>query len=300
LTVDGTATDMLQVLDEPAVRETGWRVVAASVAGASHEADGTPCQDAFAYRLLPGDVALAVVADGAGSAEAAEIGARLAVETALEALAVELCESIVEDRAAAIRAAFLEARETIAHRAADDGRPLAAYATTLTCLVAWREGAIIGRVGDGFAVVADVEDGLRALPPSRPDRGEYANETVFLTGPDGDDRLEIAELEGPIGGVAVSTDGLLRLAIELASYRPHARFFRPLFAFARQTDPETADGQLAAFLASDRVRARTDDDATLVLAVLVEPEGPESGAGGGGKAEEGMAGEEGAPDDTGD
>jgi hypothetical protein len=241
---------------------------------------------------MPNDVVLAAVADGAGSAEAAEVGARLAVETAIEALAVEFGTAMVEDRAAAIRAVFLEARETIAHRALDDGRPLGAYATTLTCLVAWRDGAVVGRLGDGFAVVADVEDGLRSLPPSRPDRGEYANETVFLTGPDGDDRLEIAELEGPVGAVAVSTDGLLRLAMELASYRPHARFFRPLFAFARQADLETADGQLAAFLASDRVRARTDDDATLVLAVLVETAGGRDGG-----SEGGMAGEEGAPND---
>ena len=272
MTVDGTATETIQVLDQPALPETGWRIVAASVAGASHEADGTPCQDAFAVRLLPGDMLLAAVADGAGSAEAAEVGARLAVATALETLASEFGAAMVEDRVAAVRAAFLEARETIAHRAADDERPLAAYATTLTCLVAWRGGAVVGRLGDGFAVAADVAGGLRALPPSRPDRGEYANETVFLTGPDGDDRLEIAELEGPVGAVAVSTDGLLRLAIELASFRPYSGFYRPLFAFARQADPETADGQLAAFLASDRVRARTDDDTSLVLAVLLDPD----------------------------
>lgn len=281
MTIDGSATGTLDVPTDTAVRDTGWRVVAASVAGASHEADGKPCQDAFAFRLLPDELVLAAVADGAGSAEVAEVGARLAVETAVAALAVEFGAATVEDRAAAVRAAFLEARETIAHRAADESRPLGDYATTLTCLVAWREGAIVGRVGDGFAVIADVEEGLRALPPSRPDRGEYANETVFLTGPDGTDRIEIAELEGPVGAVAVSTDGLLRLALELASYRPHPRFFRPLFAFARQADPETADGQLGAFLASDRVRARTDDDATLLLAVLLDPDqGAEDALGG--------------------
>ena len=267
-----------------AIEERGsWRVVAASAVGVSHEATGTPCQDWGDARRLAGDLLLVAVADGAGSAERSDAGARRAVETALAALAVRFGNQTPEDRPGAIRAAVAEARAGLVQLAAAENQPLAAYATTLTCLVAWPSGAVVGRIGDGFAIVQDEAGGLCPVPPSRPDRGEYANETVFLTSPtttasgDGDDRLEIAEVEGPVRALAVSSDGLLRLAMELTAYRPHAAFFRPLFAFAAEADSTTADGQLAAFLASDRVRARTDDDVTLVLAVLDERGAPDDG-----------------------
>jgi len=59
-----------------------WRVLGASVRGVRHLRDGTPCQDAHAWRALPdGRVALAV-ADGAGSAAHAEAGAGAAARVA--------------------------------------------------------------------------------------------------------------------------------------------------------------------------------------------------------------------------
>ncbi|NJK69758.1 MAG: protein phosphatase 2C domain-containing protein, partial [Microcoleus sp. SU_5_3] len=58
---------------------TNWQVVAASVTGTSHEKRSQPCQDAHCWRLLPNNVLAAAVADGAGSAALAEIGAKIAV-----------------------------------------------------------------------------------------------------------------------------------------------------------------------------------------------------------------------------
>jgi hypothetical protein len=67
------------------------------------------------------------------------------------------------------------------------------------------------------------------------------------------------------------SDGLTRLALKMPSYEPHVPFFQPLFAYIEETSPANsnvkAEQQMAAFLASERVSARTDDDKTLVLAV---------------------------------
>ena len=64
------------------------------------------------------------------------------------------------------------------------------------------------------------------------------------------------------------SDGLVRLAINVADNAHHAPFLQPLLSFAAEAEDEAAAReQLAGFLASDRVCARTDDDKTLVLAV---------------------------------
>jgi hypothetical protein len=74
------------------------------------------------------------------------------------------------------------------------------------------------------------------------------------------------------------TDGLIRLALNLTRNEPHFSFFTPLLAFTAQAeDLVTAEEQLAAFLASERVCARTDDDKTLVLVVRMPDTQPDAG-----------------------
>ena len=70
--------------------------------------------------------------------------------------------------------------------------------------------------------------------------------------------------------IAILSDGLQMLALKIPEYMPHAPFFSPLFRFvAEVTDETEAKEQLEAFLRSPRVRKRTDDDLTLLLATLV-------------------------------
>src|SRR5579862_696860 len=64
-----------------------WKVVAASVIGVSHEKVMLPCQDAHRWLVLPGGLLLVAMADGAGSAALADVGAAVAVEAAIGRLA---------------------------------------------------------------------------------------------------------------------------------------------------------------------------------------------------------------------
>ena len=68
-----------------------WRTAHASAAGTSHVRAGTPCQDHGACALIPaaagGEILVACVADGAGSAARSAEGARMAVESFQQAFA---------------------------------------------------------------------------------------------------------------------------------------------------------------------------------------------------------------------
>jgi len=247
-----------------------WQVIHATAVGSAHLNNGLPCQDAAGWRLLPSGILAIALADGAGSAIQAEIAASLAVAEALESLGNSPANQTPEDMDAwstAIQQAFFTAREAILKQAADAGLEPHDYATTLTCLVADSDGVIFGQVGDGALVARTPHGDLYTL--ARPQRGAYANETLFLTMPEAIERAEFQAVELDLAGLAVMSDGLLRLALQLPGYQPHTPFFTPLWAFAaRAGSDELAGLQLAQFLASERVCARTDDDKSLVIAVL--------------------------------
>jgi hypothetical protein len=249
------------------------------VQGTSHIAAGVPCQDAHVCRVLPSRELVMVIADGAGSAERSDEGARAAALTAADGLAaaIEAGSCATEaGRVAAVRAAAEAARRAIEDRARAAGRPLRDYAATLTCVAAGDDWLVSGQLGDGLAVAES--DGRLALA-ARPQRGEYANEAYFLTMPGALDYLEVSVCREPVHAVAASTDGLLRLALQLPGYEPYAPFFKPLFGFVgKAARTARIEEQLVRFLDGGRVRARTDDDKTLALAVRVPHGWPQDGA----------------------
>jgi len=222
------------------------------------------------------------VADGAGSAPHGALGAALAVRAAIAALEGEGASDETARRALAaldgqgsdaaglahrVRAAALAARAAVVDAAADRGLPLRDLACTLTTALADDDSAAVLQIGDGLAVVRvamDYAPGL--LLAIDPARGEHANETTFLTSDGAVDRPAIAVLSVPATALALATDGLLRLALDVRAAAPHAAFFAPLFAFAARAGDDGA-GALEAFLAGPRVRSRTDDDVTLVVAL---------------------------------
>lgn len=263
-----------------------WRVAGAAVTGVTHQRLGLPCQDFQSHRILPagrGTALLVALADGAGSAEHAQLGAERVVLAVLDAL--EHCLrgecSAPLDLDSMIRQAFEAARQALVTLAEQDGLAIRSLATTLTCALVVDGFLGVGQVGDGSLVVQTAQGELLAL--TQPQRGEYANETYFLSQEDALEHLQVQVLHQPIEALAVLSDGLLRLALQVASNQPHGPFFNPLFDFvASMANPELAAEQLAAFLASERVSARTDDDKSIVLAVCLGAGTGSPGAGGAG------------------
>jgi hypothetical protein len=246
----------------------GWRVVAASVPGQAHELAGARSQDAHGVGLRH-DALFVAVADGAGSACHADVGAHTAVESALASLLVQFDRHPPVDEIGwteCLSQALADARSAIEQVARSRELDARQFAATLTCTACDGEWLAAAQVGDGL-IVARIDGGLQAV--IAPQRGEYVNETVFLTEPDALHRASYFAQRTRVHALAVTTDGLLRLATEFPDCLPYAPFFEPLFAFAAESvsDTSAANAELEGFLASERVAARTDDDRTLVLAV---------------------------------
>ncbi len=247
---------------------TTWRYVGAAVQGISHQKRDIPCQDAFQIEFWP-DMGLAIaVSDGAGSASQAERGAQFITEKALAILYQQWQIEAPQDEVSwkvMLRPVFEQTRSALARQAETEHQSLANFAATLTLVIltdTWTIGALIG---DCVAVVLNKQHELHTLCP--PQRGEYANATYFLTQDSALTHLDCYIYPNPSCSVALLSDGLLPLALNLAHNRPYAPFFTPLFTFvAEMQNEQKAQQQLIAFLSSQRVNARTDDDKTLVLA----------------------------------
>lgn len=257
--------------------KTDWRAVAATHTGTGHVRADLPCQDAAAYRIFNGNgtgrpVLVAAVSDGAGSASRSEAGARTAVDTALfhigQLLAAQRGD-VVPELPDMLRQSVCAAHQDIALLAERENIERSEYATTL--LLAVHLGDFLGtaQVGDGAVVAGDGEG--RYFLATEPERGEYANETRFVTA--------LADAETPQIGVhemsqcsrlAMFTDGIQNLVLDYndGAPKPFPPFFDRAFEwFLAQPDDVKAYAGMRQFLGSPSIQQRTDDDVTLFLAM---------------------------------
>ncbi|HXG10621.1 MAG TPA: PP2C family serine/threonine-protein phosphatase [Gemmataceae bacterium] len=247
-----------------------WRVVGAAVQGVSHVRAGKPCQDALVWTETAGGALVAAVADGAGSAAVAEVGSAIAARAAVTAAAdrLELDVPRTEPAWKALLQEVLQAaRAEVLAQAEQLELPVEDLATTLIVAAVLPDQAAAAQIGDGAAVARLAEEELRAL--TRPPVGEYINETSFLTSNGLLDRAQFQAIRAPVTGLALLSDGLQMLALKMPPGTPHVPFFQPLFRFVTEVPDLTRAGeQLRSFLQSSRITQRTDDDLTLMVAVL--------------------------------
>ena len=276
-----------------------WKVTGASVMGTSHRRSGLPCQDSSNYRVVDG-VLIAAVADGAGSASMSDVGSALAAETSVRTIERRVRSAWRGVRSESLRASgachdrWLEcvvtgaverARRELHEEAQRRDIDVRELATTLLLAVHTSSILAAAQIGDGAMVVSDGPDDYETF--IIPQRGEYANQTSFLTSSDAMSKLDVrvervARSPSPIEGegvedgnvrrLAMFTDGIQNLVLNSSDDSPHAPFFDPVFAWmlSQPPDSDDTDGKLAAFLGSPRVTNRADDDLTLLLATRAE------------------------------
>jgi len=207
------------------------------------------------------------IADGAGSAEKGGAGAELAIEAAAAFVAEKveqgefgLSDALATDIVLAVRHAIYAAAESENLKARD-------FACTFLGVLSSPNGTLVLQVGDG-GVVIDTGTGLEVVVV--PMSGEYANMTYFVTDEDAVRLMETKTYPDRAIKVAAFTDGIQRLALNLATNTPHVPFFAPFFDGMTKAAVEQEDqlqGLLSNFLGSQAVNERTDDDKTLALAV---------------------------------
>jgi hypothetical protein len=209
------------------------------------------------------------VADGAGSAEKGGEGAELAIEAAAEYIAKKvkqgefgLSDTLATDIVLAVRERIYAAADAVNLKARD-------FACTFLGVLSCAYGTLVLQIGDG-GVVLDTGNGLEVAVV--PMSGEFVNMTHFVTDEDAVTLLKTKTWPDRALKVAAFTDGIQRLALNLATNTPHEPFFSPFFNGMAKASAEQEDmlqGLLVKFLGSTPVNERTDDDKTLALALWV-------------------------------
>ena len=179
-----------------------WMGAAVSTVGRGHIEKGLPCQDASSVSLS-GEVASLAMSDGAGSARHSEHGAEIAVQTVTRVLretAPWTAPEVVKEQVLA------SCRSAMGARANELDCPITELAATLAFVAVTGDSCIAGNLGDGVVAAFRGEESEVLIGP---ERGEFANETMFLTSSCANKHLRII-VKKPLDdydGFAVMSDG---------------------------------------------------------------------------------------------
>lgn len=246
-----------------------WKWASASACGTSHIRLGTAKQDAHRVILrFDEKILIAVVCDGAGTAEYGGQGAAIAARTFTNEIARNVKRSLKGITDQVIWDAVDLIRDQIAIAASNRDLIMRDFATTMVACMSDGRSTITAHIGDGTIAARLTFDRLwQSL--SWPEHGEYASTTFFLTD-ENDVRLRINRFSDSFDRIVVMTDGLERLALNFAQLVPHSPFFAGI------SEPVCSDGDhrgslklskaLQRYLDSPAINDRTDDDKTLIIA----------------------------------
>jgi hypothetical protein len=198
------------------------------------------------------------LADGAGSARHAEEGARIAVASVLKLAG----ESFTELHKLGSKAAevFIRSIKAELGREADrTGGTLSDFATTLLFASCDGRRFIVGQLGDGMIAV---QEGERVVPFCEPMKGEYKNETVFVTSPGAERFFSIST--GACDSVmsfVLMSDG----SADSLYHRPSRSFAQAVSTLATWLDNHSPADVVEALNESirDAIRNRTGDDCSI-------------------------------------
>lgn len=247
-----------------------WRWASASQIGTSHIRLGTRKQDALnTFTLLDTggrQTLCAIVCDGAGSAQYGGEGASLTCRMISQAVRNHFTKTDAMPDDTEIWSWVDSVRDSMEQAAKNRKVIRKSFACTLVLLIAQGDENTIVHVGDGAIVARNKSDKWAAL--TWPENGEYASSTYFITD-DPEPRLRIIKRNEPFTAYAVFSDGIEDLALDHKTQSAHTPFFtsmiRPLDNLSGEGQDRDLSTALAAFLDSDRVCEKTDDDKSLIL-----------------------------------
>jgi serine/threonine protein phosphatase PrpC len=250
-----------------------WRTAYASVVGQAHLNQKTECQDRFVCRMIEtkaGEILIAVVADGAGSAAKGHVGAQAACD-----LFAGEAAAFLQNESASVKSLNLDFgrrwisyfRRQIEEIAGRGGAEIRAYASTLVAAVVGESEAAFYQIGDGAIVFSAFDETETYRFGIEPTETLYVNETDFLTDDDAAAKIRFEAVEETVEDLILFSDGIFPVAVNYQTNRPHAPFLKPMLAPLRNGNPpDGLNAKLESFLASPKINEKTDDDKTIILA----------------------------------
>jgi hypothetical protein len=248
-----------------------WNIYSASAIGEYHRQQGLPCQDATAYAHCDQWV-VAVVCDGAGSARHSDLGANHAAEIIVQELM-----SMIPDMAPqgirdarhfwqkAIIATIGNTRMRLMKKIAASQNDLSGYHATIVGTVAGPDYGLFFHIGDG-AGFALVRGSCQATAVSRPENGEYSDQTFFYTMDNWRDHLRFtffnrAEI------ITLMSDGAMSFVADKHMTGLDPKFMTPVVRYLDSVDECLGSNALAHTLDSPQTYAITGDDKTLMVII---------------------------------
>lgn len=258
-------------------RNNNWKTLVHSATGVRHQANNMACQDAGGM-LITGQTIIGVAADGAGSAKRSEIGSQLVVEVTKAELNkalghIKLHEffgfrlSWTEKKAKQIFERVLrENLKALNLKAKQMKCPVEHLASTLIAFIVTPRWIAIAQIGDGFVVIRESgEEEYRLVFP--PGKGEFANETYFVTGKRASEKIQVCVIKSEIEFICACTDGLEKVALSIANKSAHQPFFQ---GFENNFKTENGKEWLREWLEKNKaLNMKTEDDKTVVIGAKI-------------------------------
>lgn len=277
-----------------------WNIIGASVIGKGHISSGLPCQDNCAYKDLGEGWGIAILSDGAGSAEHSDIGSKVIVQRGIEHFEMLINTKGWRDMVALPTDAdwLSSAYQTLklinydlALIAKTNNVDVHSLNATIIVVVHTPTGLLTTHIGDGRCGYRDISGNWISI--IEPHKGEEANQTIFLQSDFWDipnyvmSGVLVPEskvIRGEISGFMLMSDGCESTAWLCNQFNedkgafydpnePYAKFFNPIYetlCSMHKMNTASDDRQKAwvKFLNSNGKFSKEQDDKTLIVGIL--------------------------------
>jgi serine/threonine protein phosphatase PrpC len=185
----------------------GWFLGYAKAVGRSHAASDLPCQDSVTGKVSDdGKRFVIALSDGAGSAEMSDVGSRTLVNFACEKIGGYLNKTA--DLSAEVLNKLVKEVIISSRASLESLGDLSQFHATVVIAVGSADLIRIYHIGDGAALVAEkVAKNKFVLHRSKPENGEFSNETFFYTQDHWESHLRVMEIKNPAFCI-VCSDGI--------------------------------------------------------------------------------------------
>lgn len=249
-----------------------------SAIGQGHTSSGVPCQDSGLIAMAENGIVIGAIADGAGTAKHSDVGAKKVCEFTIEFLRAEFCPLIQSEQIdidpctheSLALECFNQVVEKLYKYSEQEDLDFRELASTLVAFIATPRFLTSIEVGDSFLIFKEASNNDYQLV-SRPTRGEYVNQTIFVTHSPLPEQIKrnvhIFPEEAPLEFICAMTDGMEAVSIDRVTWKPGGQFFTPIHRATRLASGEDElNSYLEQILTMEELNRRSDDDKTILVA----------------------------------